>query len=187
MWKPDKRLDDFIVKPETGVTLEPPSDVLLLPTSEVEILKPLSTTTNPRNLHLWFRRLVVAGSGAIIFMASVLISAILVGIGEPAGADLARAGHYDDYLMHAEGPLGSDVPFPSSVSPVTGGVYVVLSKIKPPPPRRPRVRTVVYKPRRQYYAPPTPHPLQVANFVPTTLVIYAENGVINTRIEPWVQ
>ena len=186
MWKPDRRLDDFIVRPETELTLEPPSDVLLRPTSEIEILQPLSTTTSPPNLHLWFRRLVVAGSGAIVFMASVLISAILVGIGEPAGSDLARAGQYDDYLMHADAPLGSDVPFPPSVSPVTGGVYVVLSKIKPTPPRRPRVRTVVYKPRRQYVSP-SPHPLQVANFIPTTLVIYPENGVINTRIEPWVQ
>jgi hypothetical protein len=45
-----------------------------------------------------------------------------------------------------------------------------------------RVFQSVYRPRR-FVALPRPR-LIVSNFVPTTLIIYIDNGEIKTRIEP---
>src|SRR5687768_2588531 len=108
MWKPDESLNDFTVRPDIDGTVEAPRKVSLRPTNQVEILKPLApeevpTTTgygpNARKQPLWFRRLIAVGSGILVMLAFVLISAILIGITEPAaGPEVTTNGHFEDNL-----------------------------------------------------------------------------------------
>ena len=183
MWKPDESLDDFTIRPKAARTVEPPPEVLLRP-SNVEILKPLIRELPLRvSQPLWFRRLIGIGSGALVTAAIVLVSAILIGVNEPAGGpDVATIAHSEGPLTIIEEPFSDESS--TSFAPVTGGLDSVLSKIRRTV-ARPNARVAVYKPKRQL--PPPPPEFGEPTFVPTTLVIYAENGVINTRIEPWVQ
>src|SRR5687767_7589197 len=113
MRKPDESLDQYIVRPTPEVTSEPRRLVSLHGTGEIEVLKPLtspevrsgfrgfrrSTPYQP----LWFRRFIVVGSGALVMIALVLLSAILVGIGDPAGGpDVAGNERPDDALTQSE-------------------------------------------------------------------------------------
>ena len=188
MWKPDESLDDFIVKPETDSSDRPPRAVRLRRTDEVEILRPIAGRETPRlrrspNIQpLWFRRMVAAGSGALAVCAFVLISAILIGISEPnAGPDVAMIGQPEDKPAQILEPF--DIFSATSFPPVTA-LNILRSNARRMPTRS-KVRLTNYKPIR----PPRPTRQLAAEpkFVPTTLVIYAENGVINTRIEPWLQ
>ena len=189
MWKPDESLDDFIVKPDTHGTVDPPRKVWLRPTSQVEILKPLASEevpatgylTNARKQPLWFGRLIAVGSGALILIALVLVSAILIGISEPAAGPEVAIIESEDKLIETEEPFG--ILSSSSLQLVSSGIDNVRSNIRRNS-ARPNFRVAVHKPKRRVrpsYQPKEP------KFVPTTLVIYAENGVINTRIEPWLQ
>ena len=201
MWKPDKSLDEYIVKPTPEGVSETPRAVSLTATGEVEVLKPLiplevkpkrarnafmAFRSSDRHQPLWFRRFVAVGSGALVMIAFVLVSAILVGISDPtAGPDVAISLISNDEPTQSEEPFSFDVYSPSTFAPPTVEAEVVRSH----PRRRPIRRVVqlgVFKPRRQLQPLPSPEPEQ-PKFYPTTLVIYAENGVINTRIEPWLQ
>lgn len=190
MWKPDESLEDFIVKPEKYEPVEPPRKVWLRPTSEVEMLKPLARHEVPtstghiptaRNQPLWFSRIVAVGSGALVMIAFVLVSAIFIGINE-SELDVATIGQSEDALAKTE-ETTFDIFSPSSLASASRNIGIVRSKIKRKL-ARPAIRLAVHKPRR-----PSRPSLKIAEpvFVPTTLVIYAENGVINTRIEPWLQ
>ena len=194
MRKPDESLDQYIVKPTPEVTSEPRRLVSLQGTGEIEVLKPL---TRPEvrsgfrgfrlrrpNQPLWFRRFIFAGSGALVMIALVLLSAILVGIGDRTGGpDVARNDGTDDARTQSGELFTFDLSIPLTFVPGTGGVGIVRSNSG-----RRRARSTVSfaasKPRRQFRPPLQP---EEPDFVPTTLVIYAENGVINTRIEPWLQ
>ena len=196
MRKPKESLDEYIVTPAPKVTSEPPRSVWLRRTGEVEVLKPLTRSEvlrkrawpffKPRQSHqpLWFRRFLVAGSGALVFVAMVLVSAILVSIGDPAsGPEVATGGTADDTSVRHEELYSFDLSIPLTLLPETGVMNMVRSSARRRP-MRPGVHLVITKPKRQLR--PLPQPEQ-PRFVPTTLVIYAENGVINTRIEPWLQ
>lgn len=189
MRKPDESLDDYTVKLVQEVTPEPPPSVLLQRTGEVEVLKPLTAAearakrTTFRKFRrpmlyqpVWFRRFLVAGSGALVFMALVLVSAILVSMSDQAAApDVAINGTLDERLMTAE---EFDASSPSGFTWI-GAVFHSNTRRRP---SRSSVQLTARVPRREL------RPLLQAEepkFVPTTLVIYAENGVINTRIEPW--
>jgi hypothetical protein len=131
---------------------------------------------------LWFRRFLAVGSGAIVMIALVLIGAILLGIDDPAdGPDIATSGKPDDTMAQPAEPFGFHVFPPSVLASPTGGISVVSSNN-----RRRSARSRIHRAsnkfrRHETMSPPAP------KFVPTTLVIYVENGVINTRIEPWLQ
>jgi len=193
MRKPDESLDDYIVKPASKANAEPPSAVSLRPSGEVDILKPLarreviSTSSYPfrsiaRHQPLWFRRLVAVGSGAIALIALVLVSAILVGIGDQAsGPEVAIDGSLDS--IQTGEPILFGIFSPSTLAMVNGEIDIVRSKVRRRP-ARPSIHLASYKPRRR--SRPLVQP-EEPKFFPTTLVIYAENGVINTRIEPWLQ
>ena len=199
MWKPDQSLDDYIVRPAPEVTSEPPSPVELQRTGEVEVLKPLTrlelrsrSVRTVRRLFrpsssvqpLWFRRFLAVGSGALVMIALVLVSAILVSINDPAaGPDIATGEMPVDELAQPEAPFSSDIISASAYALATGGIDIVRSST-----RRwsagPSIHLTANKPRRQIR--PLPQAEQ-PKFVPTTLVIYAENGVIYSRVEPWFQ
>jgi hypothetical protein len=210
MWKPEESLDDYIVKaaPEAA---EPPRPVSVRPTGEVEVLKPLARwegppkpesvavavavavdtpqRTAPHRLS-WFHRSLALGALAMI--AFILASAFFIGTYD-GGVDTARnlsdtAGDPGDPAMDAssvdtpvptDGPLITDI-FTMTSSPLKFEGRRTVRSIARRKPARQRARFAAYRPRRQS----TETQLVVSQFVPTTLVIYIENGEIKTRIEP---
>ena len=178
MRKPDQSLDDYIVRPVLEVALDPPRSVSLQRSGEVEVLKPLTREVRRRRggQPLWFRRFLVAGSGAIVMVALVLVSAILVGIGDSAaGTDLAANETSDAMLTQPHELFSFDLSIPLTVLRVNN------SSVRRRP-VRPTIQPAVSKPRlREPLQPEEP------DFVPTTLVIYAQNGVVMSRIEHWLQ
>jgi hypothetical protein len=187
MWKkPNDSLDDFVVKPADKVESDAPRPVSLRRTGEVEVLTPLTplrkygrygfrTPFQP----LWFRRFLAVGSGALVMIAFVLVSAILVGINDSAGGPEVATNDKIEFALAQFGePLKFDI---SSFAPA--GVDVAQPYTRPRQ-SRPTIQLAVNKPRRQFRPRLRP---DEPDFVPTTLVIYAENGSINTRIEPWFQ
>ena len=199
MWKPDQSLDDYIVNPNREGISETPRAASLRATGEVEVLKPLTpqeVCATPdrigiQALHrpgphqpLWFRRFVAAGSGALVMIALILVSAILVGINDPVdGLDVATFVKPDDDSTQPEELFSFDFSSPSTFTAANGGVNIVRSNFRRRR-ARPRIHTAPNKPKLLVLPPPQ---AEQPKFVPTTLVIYAENGVINTRIEPWLQ
>jgi hypothetical protein len=194
MRKPNESLNDFSVKPAPEILSKPPRSVWLQPTGEVDIVKPLlRPEIRPKTAWfglkvdrpfqpLWFRRFLVAGSVGLVFVAMVLVSAIVVSIGEPAaGPDVATGGQIDDKQSQPEELFSFDLSVPLTLVPENR--EGVRSRIRRRP-ARPAIHLSANKPKRQFR--PLPQP-EEPRFVPTTLVIYAENGVINTRIEPWLQ
>ena len=196
MRKPDQNLDEYIVRPTPGDPSEPPQSVSLQRTGEVEVLEPLIRledraehartsfrATRPYQ-PLWFRRFIAVGSGALVVIALVLMSAILVGINDPAsGTDVAVNWKLDGIFTERVELFTLDVSQPSTFEAPPRGVEIVRPKTRKRPTRR-SIHLAANKPRRQLRRLPQP---EQPTFVPTTLVIYAENGVINTRIEPWLQ
>ena len=142
------------------------------------VFKPRSTAAYQP---LWFRRLITLGSLALAMIALVLLSAIFVGISDPAARpDVATGVQPDDKPIQTEEPFGLEMFSTLRFAPGTG-IDIVRATAKRKV-LRPRVQLTQ---RPQQYA----RPLQPdePKFVPTTLVIYAEDGVIKTRIEPWVR
>ena len=93
---------------------------------------------------------------------------------------VARPRTKKDGAPAAEEPATADISTSESASLVFGELRadppVVISKRNTH-----RVHRAAYIPRRHT---PEPEPRQVTDFFPTTLVIYAEDGEIKTRIEP---
>ena len=198
MWKPNESLDDYIVRPAPEVTSEPPPSVSLQRTGEVEVLQPLTREVRVKSAlntfralrpsgsyqPIWFRRFLAAGSVALVMIGLVLVSAILVGINDPGeGAEVAINAEPNETLTQPEELFTLDVPSPLTFEMAMDGVEAVRSNIRRRV-TRPSIRLVTSRPLRQ--SRPAPQPEQ-PKFVPTTLVIYAENGVIYSRIEPWLQ
>lgn len=188
MWKkPNESLDDFIVKP-AEVDPEVPRSVSLRRTGEVEVLTPLTPPMRSSRYDfrapfqpLWFRRVLAVGSGALVMLAFVLVSAILVGINDtPVGPEVATNETLDEPVTQSEEPFSLNI---ASFAPPEDEADIVRPNVRRRP-ARPAIQLAVNKPRRQFRPPLQP---DEPNFVPTTLVIYAENGSINTRIEPWFQ
>ena len=193
MWKPDQSLDDYVVSPAPEVTTEPPRSVSLRRTGEVEVVKPLiRPEVRTKRLRtrfravplqpLWFRRFLAVGNGVLAMTALVLVSAILVGINDPVeGPEVATSGMPVWEMIRPQEPFSFNIFSPATSAPATREAHVLRSYGRRRP-AAPRVRLTAIKPTQQVRPA-----LQAEEpeFVPTTLVIYAENGVINTHIEPW--
>jgi hypothetical protein len=195
MRKPNESLKDFSVRSASEIGPEAPRRVSLRRTGDVEVLKPLARTETPprsapaafgafrpsgRQQPLWFRRFLAVGSGALVFMALVLVSAILVSITDPAaGPDVGANENSPAQLQEL---FAFDLSTPMTLLPIAGGDQIRTHTRRRPV--RSSTRVTVRRPKPQLR--PLPQP-EEPTFVPTTLVIYAENGVINTRIEPWLQ
>jgi hypothetical protein len=183
MLKPNESLDDYTTTPPTEKLEVPPFPVSLTVTGEREILKPLIETPTTKfrfatpHQPLWFRRMVAVGGGAIVMIAFVLISAILVGISEPiAGPEIASDEQADQRTQMEPFDILS-----ASISP--GNVIEFLHPVAKR--RVVRARAHVTPDRQPRYVR-QPQPIE-PKFFPTTLVIYSENGEIKTRVEPWIQ
>lgn len=191
MYKPKEGLDDFIVKaaPESS---GPPRPVWLHKTGEVEVVRPLVTWQPPSRggaRWSWFQSLLIVG-GSFAMMALVLLSAVAIEFYDTTvyRADGSNIADYPsdlpidqrlyDELLPTEEPFSSDVSTDSSLA--DDQPTAIRSRWRA---RRskPRVRLIAaYRPRRE----PSRPLLIETGFMPTTLVIYAENGEIKTRIEP---
>jgi hypothetical protein len=189
MWKkPSESLDDFIVKPVAEVDADAPRPVSLRRTGEVEVLSPLTPPARSSRYvfrapfqPLWFRRFLAVGSGALVMLAFVLVSAILVGINDSTvGPEVATNESLDEPLARSEEPYSLNI---ASFAPAEDEADVVPPNVRRRT-TRPAIQVAVNRPRRQFRPPLAP---DEPDFIPTTLVIYAENGSINTRIEPWFQ
>lgn len=176
---------------------DPPAAVELEFTGEIEVLKPLARWEGPLpsgvatgetflgralNQLSWFHR-SLAMAGALTVFTFLLGTGIYLAIyGPPTEpielGDLAINQPSDDILSTADGPDTSafllDDGFPST--------FDGFSDVRPaarPRRVRPRVQRAAYRPR------PLPVPqFVVSQFVPTTLIIFIENGEIKTRVEP---
>lgn len=197
MQKPEESLADFLntVEPQPAT---PPSQVSLRSTGEVEVLSPLildQASAKPANESLlqhgaprisWFHRSLIFGGGAVAAFVLIFLSALFIAVSEQS--DIASADVIDNpgYPSDAEiddGPAGvlpeTADTFPLASSPLVLGELRTFKPVVRSRRVLRRVQRAVYIPRR-----PASPPTQVTTFVPTTLVIYAENGEIKTRIEP---
>ena len=207
---PYDSLDDFVSGIAAPKAAELPAMRWLRFTGEFEVLKPLvnsedfaehvaainDTSDLPTPGAPWFsgfrRSLPLVGSFAMV----VLILALGIVIGtyrpspEPAGSgsDVAVDQQSEDTLANPDQQpgdilgLASNLSIPStpaSSPSVSDEPNAVRSVIRPGSPG-PRVLRAAYRPRRTTRRPQ----ITITDFVPTTLIIYAENGEIKTRIEP---
>jgi hypothetical protein len=193
MQKPEESLDDFKIWTETAA--EPPAGGAVRFTGEVEVLKPIAgrerqgdqrpatADTTPRVESpyqlSWFQSALAAG-GALAVILLVLLSAIFIGMYDsPSGPEAAALGKTDNSIDPAIRSLPEDAPTQmqepgNSESSTARNLPIVDSEVRSirltarPAPARPR-----HRPKQV-----------VTKFVPTTLVIYAENGEVKKRIEP---
>ena len=200
---PDDNLDDFKSNAAKPKRAAPPPTVSLEFSGEIEVLKPLArwedyasgkATTDNVAAH-WFSRFhrSLAFGGALAIIALVLGSSVYLGIyGPPAEIatdnavgplDVATDQPPESVLTPSDEPATSDL-IPAENSP---SAFFGLNAVRPVARRRPahpRVRFAAYRRPRRHALP---HPQYVvSDFVPTTLIIYVENGEIKTRIEPQV-
>ena len=198
MQKPQESLDDFL-RPIEPLPAAPPSTVSLRPTGEVEVLSPLpldqphAKTANGLLLQhgapriSWFHRSLIFGGGAVAAVAIIFLSALFIAVNEPAERASVEGIETPTYesdapietrLETADQPPALDVPTYEVESQVFGELRADPRPIVRSHQHTPRIQRAAFIPRRN------PAAAQAPAFVPTTLVIYPENGEIKTRIEP---
>jgi hypothetical protein len=172
----------------------PPVRVFLHPSGRVEVLKPvvrskdfaerpaaIAAPSGEAILASWGRRsLAVACAFAVlvlVFAAGILIGSYYPHV-EPLGSQADVVQQSENLAAPAKADL-TDSSI-STDSPLISDAPTVLRSVINRGPAKLRVLRAVYRPRR------TARPPQITftGFVPTTLVIYAVNGEIKTRIEP---
>lgn len=201
MQKPEESLDDFLRTAELKVT-PPPHRVSLRPTGEVEIVKPLALGAQPAKRSAvtdgisvspawprftWFHRSLVFGGGlaliAVIFLSAIFTAisdrSAEIAIGSAGTSGYAGDAPVDDILISEEGPASSDI-FNTAPKPPAIRKRRTFRSVAKRKRTRLRIERIAYRPRLRA---PKPQPV-VSDFVPTTLIIYPENGEIKCRIEP---
>jgi hypothetical protein len=196
MQKLQESLDDFLnsIEPQTAT---PPSAVSLRSTGEVEVLRPLAideVSAKPANGLLlqhgaprisWFHRSLIFGGGAIAAVAVIFLSAVFIAVNEPSDRVAADGIESSGYPL--DGSI--DISLAAAEDQTTADVFtaiepVVLGELRSDRPVVRSNRNAVRAYRSAYIPRSVSTAPQPAAFVPTTLVIYAENGEIKTRIEP---
>ena len=199
MRKPEESLEDFSVKAiAIDKAAEPAPVVSLRFTGKVERLKPLASSEGLKNPDLaasdkfvrpapnrfsWFQG-ALGAAGAVAVMAFVLLSAVFIGIYDPpTEPSVETAGDPSDAatnhrLTRTKRPPKRDI-FAAQNSPPPVDELSPVHPTAKPRPERPSVQIAAHRRRRQLRRPQL-----VTRFVPTTLVIYAENGEVKTRVEP---
>jgi len=159
----------------------------------------------------WYHR-SLALSGATTLAALVVGTATFIGIYGPPAGSVAKSSDVATNFQTAGEPDSStevadadtDTSLPDDATDQDGDKSDLLSssdststfQALPAVPSRARARAKLIrrsKPRVLFAAyRPRPRPLLhrpqliVSSFVPTTLVIFVENGEVKTRIEPWL-
>ena len=131
------------------------------------------------------RRALSIGGGSLVTLAFVVLSSIFFGIQDtPVGAlevaGIGPSNRQTERLPRPPKEPGSFVRFPNRISPRLSGEVSARYDVIEAIPAAPRIVTAVYRPQFSAARPR----LVKSKFFPTTLVIYPENGVIKTRIEP---
>jgi hypothetical protein len=188
MRKPDESLEDFIVGPVP--VAEAPLPVLLRRTGEIEVLKPLAVWEHPVKLvpastpyrFSWFHRSLAVGGG-LALIALVLLSAVFISISDQQASnagDIAFIEVPDDKPAASDELLSSNIFSIPDQDQVASEPVARTRRIAPAVRFRPRPQPVKQQPQ-------TPEPqIAIAKFSPTTMIIYIENGVVRSRIEPWL-
>jgi hypothetical protein len=177
---PNENLDDFRSSSGQPEPLEPPRAVWLRFSGETEVLKPLagwdgSAKRGSSGLSWYHRSLVMTGVGMI---------ALLLGIGIFVARYDATAEPVSPYDVAMDQPPAGVPMTPGDLgAPDMSSQDTLYPTEELPVVRksaRPRLtRQRVYRARR-VRAPQ----ITVSEFLPTTLIIYQENGEIKSRIEP---
>jgi hypothetical protein len=128
----------------------------------------------------WFLRVLALGVGTLALIAFILGSSVLIGISDPP--QIASIPAENRQLRSLLPNSNESAPYDLLPNEDSTADVAELPLIETDRPRlaRPRAVLAAYHPRRL-----TPRPQFVrTDFIPTKLVIYPENGVIKTRIEP---
>jgi len=194
MLRPHESLDDFTNIDARPIPAEPPRMKHLRPSGRREVLKPVAQSSElvkrSRFVRLaplpaapkfsWYHR-SLAFSGALA--AAALILGIFAGLYAPPEPVGSQSNVVFD--RQPEGILTQYEPDTSSLLPEKSGSrvhdrpYTVRSLVRRKL-ARPGVLRSAHRPR-QFSRPSR---LVMSEFVPTTLVIYIENGEVKTRVEP---
>lgn len=195
---PEENLDDFTNIDATRKPAEPPPVRSLRLSGRFEALKPLarstdraerSSATGSRSVRpapspganrlSWYHRSVAFNVGIAVIALIVGIIASIYTPPEPAGfqSDLVMDRQSEEMLASANEPDTSAFLPSTTASGSYDKPYAVRSTVRQ---RLPRPLRAYYRPRQLAR---TSH-LVMSSFVPTTLIIYIENGEIKTRIEP---
>ena len=179
MQKPDLH----IVKPSPNVHAEHPrgkitrEEEVLEPVGDSEVSRPIANTF----LSLLSRLLAVGSVLAIVTLIFLnVLSVVFVTVDKPAPpSDVSTNELPPAELVQTDEPLTFHSFYEANLEPVT----TIRSNV-----RRRRAKPRIHRGVRTVGSPVGRFrkPL-VPLFMPTTLVIYIENGAIKTRIEPWVQ
>jgi hypothetical protein len=186
-----KPMDTFSNKAEAGAV-------------KVRILKPLASSEDlvrtkcgrhnlyaaKTNRNAWLtRRALSVGGGSLAVLAITILCGLFFAMPDSASGtlDVANAVPNDRQVKRSPRPPkepGTFVPFPVTDDPPMSTeinpAYELLNEVVKPNRTTPRTVTAAYKSRPRSRRPA----LIMSKFVPTTLIIYPENGVIKTRIEP---
>ena len=202
--RPNETLDDF--KSRFAAPAEPPPDaVLLYPTGDIEVLEPLAHSEDfindeavtgtfasdaPRPFSWFHRTLALGGALAII---AFLGAGLLIRLYRPTVEPVGPVGVASDQPGAISTPPDvSEIPdgFSPINTPFAFNGFPIVPR-KAPKPRRvsSHASRNVYQPQRHVPNPQITalvprQQLIVSDFVPTTLIIYIENGEIKTRVEP---
>ena len=200
--RPNETLDDF--QSRVTAPVDPPSAVLLYPTGDIETLEPLAgsedfmngetvtgtfVTVAPRPFS-WFHRTLAVGAALAII--AFLSAGLLIRLYRPAVEPVGPVDVASDRPADISAPSDeSDNPdlFSPMNSPFAFDGSSVTRKTAKPRRASSRASRNVYQPQRSVPNPQITALLQrpqliVSGFVPTTLIIYIENGEIKTRVEP---
>ena len=201
--RPNETLDDF--KSRVAAPAEPPPGaVLLYPTGDIEKLEPLAHAEDfvtseavtgafagaaPRPFSWFHRTLAVGGALAIIaFLGAGLLIRLYSPTVEPVGPVDVASDQPADISTPPHASNDTDLFSPIN-SPIAFDGLPVVRKASKPRRISSRASRNVYQPQRSVPNPQITALVQrpqliVSDFVPTTLIIYIENGEIKTRIEP---
>jgi hypothetical protein len=131
----------------------------------------------------WFHRSLIFGGAGVAGIAVIFLSALIIAVSDPTEATVAGEPDHisdapiDNRVAATEEPAVAD----TEKSPVTEAVSAKLRTVRRPA----RIQRDVAQVRRGAHIPRrSPRPSQAPAFVPTTLIIYPENGEKKTRIEP---
>lgn len=190
MRKPIDSLDDYVVGPVPET--EPPLPVLLRRTGEIEVLRPLAVWEHPVKLipaaspyrFSWFHRSLAIGGG-LAMIALVLLSAIFIGISDQRTSevgDIAYIEVNDENAVTDDQLTSSDIFSIPDQEQATSQPAARSRRTTFAARVRPRTQPTAARPQLQIAEPE----VTIAKFSPTTMIIYIENGVIKSRIEPWL-
>lgn len=148
----------------------------------------VNSTKADRNALLTRRALSIGGGSLAVLVVTILCGLFFAMPDSASGTlDPSNSSPNDRQVKRSPRPPkepGTFVPFPvRDDSPLAADVrptYEVVNAVLKPVRNRPRAIAAVYQARPHLRRPR----LIMSKFAPTTLIIYSENGVIKTRIEP---